>query len=175
MIKNITVRYAAAEDAALLAELGVRTFYDTFAKYNTPENMSTYLGLSFGVKLQTEELADPAVRYLIAESDGKAIGYSKLKFGSTAEGITDPYPVELERLYSLQDWIGAGVGNALMQASLDVAAELSANVIWLGVWEKNPRAIAFYRKWGFEEFGTHDFLLGNDVQTDLLMWRAVSE
>ena len=136
--------------------------------------MSAYLTAAFSVEQQAEELADAASRFLIAEIDGVAVGYSKLKVGhQPPQGIVEAHVVELERIYVAQDWLGAGVGNVLMQASLDEARQWGYGTVWLGVWERNPRAIAFYRKWGFVEFGSHIFMVGDDRQTDLLMQRRV--
>ncbi len=169
-----SIRYASTGDAALLAELGRRTFYDTFAVDNTPENMNAYLTSAFGLEKQAAELADPSSVFLIAEIDGSAIGYAKVQRSEVPVEVTGPRPIELGRLYTARDWIGRGVGAALMQSCLDEAQKLGCETIWLGVWEHNLRARAFYTKWGFIEVGSHIFRVGDDPQTDLLMQRAVS-
>lgn len=171
---KINIRYATSADNALLAELGARTFYDAFAADNTPENMAAYLAASFSPEKQAAELADPSSCFLIAEVDGAAVGYAQLWAGKPSEGITGPRPIELRRLYVLQDRIGHGIGAALMQACINEAQQGGYETLWLGVWERNARARAFYRRWGFVEVGTHIFELGRDPQTDLLMQRALT-
>lgn len=163
------VRQALASDAELLAELGARTFCETFAADNSPENMEVYLASSFSPALQATELADPDSLFLIAEVDGLAAGYAKLKPGKPPRGVTDEEPIELVRLYVAQGWIGHGVGAALMRVCIDQARQKDHRTLWLGVWEHNDRARAFYRKWNFREVGTHVFQLGADAQTDILM------
>ncbi len=165
------IRYATAADAELLAGLGARTFFDSFAAENTPENMSAYLASAFGPERQAAEIADPATIFLIAEIAGTAAGYARLKMGAAPACINGERPVEIVRFYACKEWIGRGVGPALMQACLDEAARRGCDYLWLDVWEQNPRAIAFYRKWGFVEAGTQTFQLGDDLQRDLLMQR----
>lgn len=169
----ITIRTATLADAPLLAEIGAETFFDTFATQNTPENMAAYLKASFSPELQATELTEAGAVFLIAEREDEALGYAKLLTGSHETDITGESPVELVRIYTRAHAFGCGVGKALMQACLTEAARLEGDVIWLGVWEHNPRAIRFYQKWGFEKVGTHAFLLGDDLQTDWIMQRAI--
>jgi ribosomal protein S18 acetylase RimI-like enzyme len=171
----IQIRYAAAADAALLAELGAKTFYETFASENTPENMADYLASAFSPSKQAAELADPAGCFLIAESGGIPAGYARLRTGEAPPEIGDPGAIELQRIYVLRDWQGHKVGAALIQACLNEATAKGHATIWLGVWEHNPRAIAFYQKWGFEQVGAHVFQLGDDPQTDLVMRRSLAQ
>ena len=118
-------------------------------------------------------MADPASTFLIAEVDGVAAGYARLHAGEPAEGIEGGRPIELVRLYAFREWHGRGIGEALMRACLNAAREAGYETIWLGVWEKNARALAFYRKWDFRAVGEHVFQLGSDAQTDILMERAI--
>lgn len=170
---SIHIRHAAASDAALLADLGAKAFYETFASENTPENMAAYLKSAFSPAIQAAELADPAGCFMIAECDGAAAGYARLRTGEAPPEIGDTGAIELQRIYVLKAWQGHKVGAALMQACLNEAAAKGHRTIWLGVWERNPRAIAFYRKWGFEQAGAHIFQLGDDPQTDLVMRRSL--
>lgn len=170
-IPGLTIRRGAVEDAGLLAELGARTFSETFAKDNTPEDLAAYLAQWFSVAQQTAELNDPASTFLIAEIGGAAAGYAKLHDGAPERGVEGSNPVELVRLYVSRDWLGRGVGEQLMRACIDEARRTGHDTIWLGVWERNARAQAFYRKWNFRTFGEHMFQLGSDVQRDLLMQR----
>ena len=173
---DTVVRLASAADAALLAEIGARTFVETFAADNTPEDMSAYLAASFGQDQQAAELADPDSLFLIAEIEGTAAGYSRMHGGAVPpSGVTGNKPIELVRLYVSQDWLGRGIGALLMHACLSEATQKGYDTVWLGVWEHNLRARAFYRKWKFQEVGTHVFQLGNDSQTDILMQRLLDQ
>ena len=170
---SIRIRTANPRDHELLASLGARTFRETFASDNTPEDMSDYLAKAFGPDRQAAELADPGTTFLIAEAEGQTVGYARLKIGPAPDCIQGLRPVEIARLYSIAAWIGRGVGAALMQACLGQAARLGCDVVWLDVWERNLRAIAFYRRWEFVEVGTQAFVLGSDVQHDLLMQKRL--
>jgi ribosomal protein S18 acetylase RimI-like enzyme len=165
----IEIRRATSDDASLLARLGEATFFDSFAADNTPEDIAAYIRSAFGPEKQAAELADPRSLFLIASVEGEVAGYARLYAGQAEEGVPGERPVELVRIYSTRPWIGRGVGPALMAACLSEAQGLGYDTIWLGVWERNERAIAFYRKWGFRVAGAHPFLLGADWQTDYVM------
>ncbi len=169
----VTIRGASLEDNQLLAALGAKTFHDAFIQDNRPENIAAYIRAAFSPQKQAAELADPASVFFIAEVDGAPVGYAYLHAGRAADGVTGEHPLELVRIYALQEWTGHGIGTALMQTCLDEACQRGHDALWLGVWERNPRAIAFYRRWGFETVGSHVFLLGNEAQTDLLMQRGL--
>lgn len=165
----IEIRHATEEDASLLARLGEATFFDSFAADNTPEDMAAYIRSAFSPEKQAAELADPRSLFLIASVAGEVVGYARLYAGQPSDGVTGKRPIELVRFYSTRPWIGRGVGPALMAACLSEARGLKYDTIWLGVWERNERAIAFYRKWGFQVVGIQPFLLGADWQTDYVM------
>ncbi|MCB9079550.1 MAG: GNAT family N-acetyltransferase [Anaerolineaceae bacterium] len=171
----MTIRPAIAADAARLAEFGAQAFAAAFAADNTPEDMAAYLSEAFSPAKQQAELADPASRFLIAAVGGAMAGYAQLKVGSAEEGVTGRNPIELVRIYTNSERIGQGIGAALMNACLEAARQGGHDVIWLGVWEKNHRAQAFYRRWGFMKVGTHIFQLGADAQTDWILQRQVNE
>lgn len=156
-----------------MAELGARTFSDTFAADNSVEDMAAYLAFSFGKAKQAAELAGRNSTFLIAEIDDVAVGYAKLHSGDALAGVTDERPIELARLYVSQERLGRGVGEALIRMCLDKARQNGYRTLWLGVWERNNRARAFYRKWHFREVGEHIFQLGDDPQTDILMERSI--
>jgi diamine N-acetyltransferase len=171
---NLTIRYGTLHDAELLAELGARTFSETFAVDNSPENMAAYLAASFTPAQLAADLVDPRCVFQIAETDGLAVGYAMLRTGAAPLQVTGERPIELVRLYVSRNSLGSGVGAALMQACIDEAKRGDHETLWLGVWEHNHRAQAFYRKWNFREVGTHMFKLGEDPQTDLLMQRCIN-
>jgi|SRR5882724_10051669 len=167
------IRRATMSDTALLAELGSRTFSDTFAADNNPEDMAVYLAASFSREQLTAELADPLSRILIAEVNKSAVGYALLHAGEPLAGVSNQKPIELVRFYVSQEWHGLGVGETLMKACIDTARHEDYRTIWLGVWEHNGRARAFYRKWKFQDVGEHIFQLGSDLQNDILMERRL--
>ncbi len=159
----------------MLTGLAYTTFWDAFADHpkNAPDDLAAYMRQAFSIERITEDLADSRCIFLIAEIDGAAAGYAKLIRGSIEPGITAERPIELSRLYSHQQYLGKGVGQALMDACFDRARAEGCDAMWLGVWEYNPRAQRFYEKNGFEVVGSHVFQLGTDAQTDLLMQRPV--
>jgi ribosomal protein S18 acetylase RimI-like enzyme len=175
---NLIVRCGKADDAELLAELGARTFFETFAADNTAEDVASYLAEAFNPAQQAAELADPRARLLIAETgeiNKVAVGYAMIRSGDVPREVNGEKPIELVRLYAARESLGSGVGAALMQACIDEAKQRGYETLWLGVWEHNYRAQAFYRKCNFHEVGTHVFQLGDDPQTDILMQRSISE
>jgi ribosomal protein S18 acetylase RimI-like enzyme len=171
---DIKIRYAKSGDNIQLAEFGARTFSESFGADNAPEDMAAYLAESFSPEIQAVELADPSSVFLIAEIDGVLVGYARLKEGDAPVNVSGGRPVELVRIYAGVEWIGRGVGKALMEACLAEAVRRGCDLIWLGVWDRNPRAQAFYRKWGFVEAGSHPFKLGSDMQVDMVMVRVIS-
>jgi len=168
-MQPLTIRRALPTEAQRLAELGQTTFVEAFAEQNRPEDMALYLQQAFGVAQQTQELADPRTTFLLLLHDETPIGYAKLMDHAVPACVTGPHPLEIARFYLLQAWVGRGVASHLMQACVDRAVGLGYETLWLGVWEHNLRAQAFYRKWNFVVVGEHGFLVGSDLQRDLLM------
>ncbi len=172
--RDLRVRVAVASDNALLAEIGARTFFDTFAADNDSADMDAYLSAAFGPAVQAAELAEPGTTFLIAELGDEPVGYARLRRDPAPESIPGARRIEIVRFYAEQAWIGRGIGKMLMSACLEIARDERRDTIWLDVWERNDRAIRFYRRWGFEVVGDQDFVVGSDVQHDLLMARAVA-
>ena len=172
---DIRVRNGLAEDSRLLSELGRRTFFDSFAADNHPDDMAVYLDASFSREKLASELADPSSLFLIAESGGEAAGYARLLQSPAPPCIQARRPVHLVRIYACRRWLGLGVGPALMSACIAAARNRQCDGIWLGVWNKNSRALHFYRKWGFSRAGVQPFQLGNDRQTDLILWLPLND
>lgn len=136
---------------------------------NRPEDLEAHLERSYGVAQQTRELRDPDHRTLLVEIEGVLAAFAQLRRGPCPEAVTGPDPIELQRFYVDQPWIGRGVAQRLMGAVVEEAVRLGARTLWLGTWERNARGIAFYRKSGFHEVGTYVFHVGSDAQTDRLM------
>lgn len=153
----------------MLADLARQTFYDTFAATNSADDMTLYLAKAFGIEQQTQELSNPGITTLLVEEDGVAIAYAQINNDHVPECVTGPDPIELWRFYIRSDWHGRGVAQALMDRVKAEARQRGAKTLWLGVWERNDRARAFYKKCGFADAGQHIFLFGTDPQTDLVM------
>lgn len=176
-IAPLVIRQATPSDAHALAVFAAEAFVDTFGADNTPEDMTSYLGTAFGEAQQLAELGDAACTVLLAERDGALAGYAMLRDDALPGGGSSAQlsnAIEIARLYAGKRWIGTGVGATLMQSCLGRAAARGREWIWLGVWEHNARAIAFYARWGFADVGSQHFQLGADLQTDRIMARRIA-
>ncbi|MDB6136906.1 MAG: family N-acetyltransferase [Verrucomicrobiales bacterium] len=167
-----TLRKATIADAELIADMSRQTFYDTFAADNDPADMQLFLNEQFTRGRLLIEVGRPGLEFILAYVGSEVAGYLKLRDARPPAGIDGP-ALEVARLYALKNFIGKGIGAALIEESLRIAAGKGKEWIWLGVWERNARAIAFYERWGFEKFSECDFLLGHDKQRDWLMKRRV--
>ena len=162
-------RQCTIEDLEVLQAFSRKCYYDTFASLNTPENMQAYLDEAYATEKLRAELLDPACTFVFLYLDDKLAGYLKLNEAAAQTDVHDEASLEIERIYVSQDFQGAGLGRLLMTYALDFAAEKRFAYVWLGVWEKNARAIRFYERNGFRKFATHVFVMGDDAQTDWLM------
>jgi len=163
------IRRALPADAAALAEFAARTFEDTFAADNEPENLAAHLASAYGLAQQSRELADANWITVVAESGPTLAGYAQLRRITPPSCVTAASPIELYRFYVDKPWHGTGLGRQLMTAVIEAAADLGGRHVWLGVWERNPRARAFYAKCGFVDVGSQDFFVGPDRQTDRVL------
>jgi ribosomal protein S18 acetylase RimI-like enzyme len=170
---TITIRAGRPGDAPSLAALGSRVFAETFGAVNSPSDMALYLSGAYGLAQQSAELADPRIGTLLAEIGTSLAGFAQLREGPAPGCVTGPRPIELNRFYVDRPWQGQGVAPALMEAVRHEAARRGGVTLWLGVWERNERAQAFYRKCGFVDVGTQPFVLGTDRQTDRIMSRPL--
>lgn len=171
---RITIRLGVSADADGLADLASRTFRDTFAEANHAEDMALHLALAYGPIQQGRELADPNIVTLLVEASGHLIGYAQLRHGQVPACVKGETPIELWRFYVAQEWHGRGIAQLLMQRVDQEAGKFKARTLWLGVWEHNERARAFYRKCSFVDVGTHVFMVGRDAQTDRILARPVA-
>ena len=153
----------------MLADLARTTFYDAFAATNDPADMALHLERAYGVAQQTAELLDTGITTLLVEKDRNAIAYAQIRNHHVPECVTGVTPLELWRFYVDRRWHGQGVAPALMERVKSEARLRGAGTLWLGVWEHNDRARAFYAKCGFSDVGQHIFLFGTDPQTDRVM------
>jgi diamine N-acetyltransferase len=167
------IRRATPDDAAALAEFGARTFYETFAKDNTPEDMRLHLESAWRPELQRAEILDASVDTLLACAGDVLAGFAQLRAGHAPACAATVRPVEVLRFYVDKPWQGQGLAGQLMHAVESQARARGARELWLGVWERNARAQAFYRKHGFRQVGTQVFVVGTDPQTDHVMLREL--
>lgn len=163
-IRNVNI-----QDIEKLKGIGERTFTETFSSDNSEENITEYLDNGFSTEKLKTELTDINAEFYFAELKGRVIGYLKVNSGQSQTEIKDKNYLEIERIYVLKEYHGKKVGQLLYEKAIKIAKSKNAEYVWLGVWEKNPRAIRFYEKNGFVAFDKHIFKLGNDKQTDIMM------
>lgn len=165
----ISIQQANPADSSLIARLSRQTFLETFAAQNTPENVEIFLSKQFSVIMLEEEVLDMTNIFFLAYKGDQPVGYAKMREGKKLEALGGVPAIEIARIYAVKEAIGTGVGKALMLQCIQTAKNLEKKILWLGVWERNFPGILFYERWGFEKFGTHIFMLGDDPQTDWLM------
>ena len=170
---DMRIRRGTVDDAAAIAEIAERLFVRTFDPDNDPANVASHASEAFGESIQRAELADPTVTYLLLEVDGLLAAFAELKAGSTNSSIRGEAQIEIQRFYVDHAYHGRGLASHLMDACLSEAQKQRARTIWLGVWERNLRAIRFYEKCGFVDVGVKTFQLGAELQYDRVMARTV--
>lgn len=171
---QLTITVAQISDAVLITQLGITTFWETFADQNSKEDMDKYVADEMNIGKLTAEIADTGNTFLLAYYNDTPIGYAKLRSGKIPEQLSDRNPMELERLYVLAEYHNRKVGATLMEYCITLARNCGHDVLWLGVWEHNYRALQFYERWGFSIFDSHIFTLGTDDQTDVLMMKELN-
>jgi ribosomal protein S18 acetylase RimI-like enzyme len=168
-ISAVTIAPGTVIDAAELAEFAVRSFVDTYAADNDPANLEAHLSANYGPEQQASELADPSVTTILARSNGELVAYAQVRRSVTPPCVVHGDPIELHRFYVDHRAHGSGLASELMHAVHQAAHELEGRHIWLGVWEQNPRAIAFYKKVGFVDVGSQIYRVGSDKQSDRVL------
>ncbi|SHL35977.1 spermine/spermidine N-acetyltransferase [Chitinophaga jiangningensis] len=169
----IEIRKANIADIAALAKLARNTFFETFAASNSEADMQQYLEEHFNEATVHNEVSNPDSLFYMAWENDVPVGYLKLNTGNAQTELKSPETIEIERIYVLHAWHGKKVGQLLYEKAIEIARALQKHRIWLGVWEENPRAIRFYEKNGFVTFDKHTFILGKEVQTDLMMHKTI--
>lgn len=172
-MKPISVKAVLPKEVLRLQQIAQQTFYETFAPNNSEEDMRQYLAERFSLEQFLADLANPQIAFYLAWQEDQVLGYLKLNFAPAQTDLNDPQSLEIERIYVAASAQGLGLGKALLEKALEIAALKNLHYLWLGVWEQNTKAIAFYQKNGFEIFDQHFFQLGNDQQLDYLMKRPV--
>lgn len=171
--ETVTIQKLTLADAETLLALSKTTFFHFFAHLNKPEDMEAYATVAFTSQKIQSELSNPNSHFFFAILDGEITGYLKLNYSVAQTELQDPDAVEIERIYVLAEHHGKKIGHEFIDFTLKEAADKNLQYVWLGVWEHNHNALAFYKKHGFEVFGSHEFMLGSDKQTDLLMKKTI--
>ena len=156
-------------EVKLLQQISRTTFSQTFDAHNHPEDMAAYLNNSYSIEKLTEEINNPNSEFYFARVDNEVVGYLKINIGDAQTEKKDLNAFEIERIYVDSAFLGKKIGQLLFQKAIDLAKQKKVAYVWLGVWEENHRALAFYNKNGFIPFDKHIFKLGNDEQTDIMM------
>jgi ribosomal protein S18 acetylase RimI-like enzyme len=167
------VRRAEPKDAGALAAFAESSFRATFGASNSRENMDAHCAGAFGEAIQAAEIVDPAIETFVGEDRAELVGYAQLRWGASPPCVAAARPAEVQRIYVDPRWQGQGLAGMFMDRLLDAATQGGADAVWLGVWEHNPKAVAFYRKYGFDRVGHHVFRLGDDPQHDWILCRGV--
>lgn len=168
-MNEISIIKAGIADLEIIRNISIRTFVETFASANSPENIEIYLAQNFNGEQLRNELVEVESAFFIAWNDDEAVGYLKVNFGTSQTELKDPLAMEVERIYVLDAVQGRKIGFQLFQYAIALAKAARSEYLWLGVWEQNKKALDFYKKIGLNKFSNHKFILGNDVQTDLLL------
>lgn len=169
----VSIRPATAADVLPLQQISIETFTDTYAVYNTPENMQLFIDTNYNTQQLLNELADPAQQYYLAYLGGELVGYIKLRTTENPLELAGKKHIEVERIYVLPSFKGRHIGKHMINHAVNIVREKQYEVLWLGVWDNNTKAQAFYTKQGFTIFGEHAFILGDDHQRDWLMKKEI--
>lgn len=165
----VTIRKVEPAEAGLLLDFSKKTFHHFFGPVNSPASIEAYSAKAFTLEKIQTELLNPDSEFYFAVHEDHVAGYLKLNFGAAQTEALGDDAIEIERIYVAEEYHGKHIGRQLLNFAADIAKQKQLSAIWLGVWEHNSKAIGFYRHHGFEVFGSHDFLLGDELQTDLLM------
>lgn len=170
---TVELRPAEEKDLTALLDFSRHTFHAAYAHLNAPEDFAAYMKNAFNENRIKNEHANPGSHFWLAEIEEKIVGYIKVNFGEAQTDLYTDDGMEVERIYVSPEKQGHGIGKILMEKAMEIASEADMKYVWLGVWDKNPKAIKFYAREGFEEFGKHVFQIGSDAQTDILMQRFI--
>jgi len=162
------------EEVPQLRQMAESTFVAAFGTKNTPEDMAEYTAKAFSLSHVQQEFNDPDSHFFFAKRDETPIAYLKLNFNQAQTDLKEAAGMEIERIYVQAGYQGQGIGAQLFDFAWDIAVKRRMTYVWLGVWDQNPGAIRFYEGQGFKAFSQHSFLLGKDLQTDILMRREVN-
>jgi diamine N-acetyltransferase len=170
---NVELEAITTADVVSLHSISVKTFVDAFGTQNTAEDMNLYLSEAMTQEKLLSEIQNPHTKFYFAKINDIRAGYIKVNIDSAQSEKLGNSTLEIERIYVDKAFHGHKLGGFLINSAFEIAKNMGKTKVWLGVWEKNINAIEFYKHMGFETFGTHQFMLGNDLQTDVLMEKLV--
>lgn len=171
---KVEIRQGNIDDAKLIQEFAVKTFRESFEKFNSMENMTLYIDKCLTLDQIKEDIKTPGTNFFLAITDNQLVGYIKTNEGPGPKELSKVKTLEIERIYVDKKYHGEGIGKSLFDKCIQLAKIKRIKTVWLGVWEHNHKAIAFYKKGGFKKFGDHIFMLGRDPQTDWLMKKSLT-
>ena len=172
---NVIIRRCSDNDLDHIQKIGYETYDETFRKLNQPETINQYLAASFNKEKLYSELSNPNSFFYFMYVENELAGYLKINLAPSQTDINDPESVELERIYVRKVYLKSGLGKRLMNYSFKIAADWNKSYIWLGVWDQNVKAIAFYIKMGFKKVGQHTFKMGEELQNDFIMKKTIKK
>lgn len=169
----IIIKKCTLEDIWNLQTLSTETFRETFQEQNSPEHLSAYIESAYNVEQLKQEITNPSSQFYFIYLDSELAGYLKVNTDEAQSEAMDSISLEVERIYVKKKFQKQGIGKHLMDKAMEIAMEQQKQKIWLGVWEDNENAIAFYQKKGFVQTGAHSFFMGDDEQVDLIMTKTL--
>ncbi|WP_025718502.1 GNAT family N-acetyltransferase [Paenibacillus sp. 1-18] len=169
---TVKIIKCSREDLQILQEISIETFNDTFKDQNSHENMKAYLERAFNSKQLEEELSNVSSEIFFIYFNEELAGYLKVNMNDAQSENMGDESLEIERIYIKNKFQKHGLGKYLLNKAIEIAMEQNKNKIWLGVWEKNENAIAFYKKMGFVQTGAHSFYMGDEEQIDFIMTKT---
>lgn len=152
-----------------LQKVSKETFLESFAEFNTEENLKDYFEKAFSITSLINQINNPNTRFYFIHQDQEICAYFKINIGESQTEIKAEDGLELERIYIYQKHQSQGLGKTILHEVKIKALLEDKKYIWLGVWEHNLRAIKFYENFGFKKFDSHIYVMGDDPQTDLMM------
>lgn len=169
----MTIKKCTLDDVVELQAVSKETFTETFQEQNSPEHLNAYLERAYNLEQLECEIANPSSHFYFVLYDQQVAGYLKINTGNAQSEEMGEDSLEVERIYVKKDFQKHGLGKKLLNKAMEMALELNKSKVWLGVWEENDNAIAFYQKKGFVQTGAHSFFMGDDEQIDLIMTKSL--
>lgn len=163
------IRLAGSADIPALATLAADAFRDTYRDIDADDDIESYVAEHFNHAELARQLADPASTMLLAAAADRLLGYAQVRVVEAPACVTGPAPVELKRLYLCVAAKGQGLGARLMRAVQAEARRLERQTLWLGVYDRNVHAVAFYQRFGFVTVGSKAFEFGGEIYMDPVM------
>nr|WP_106783083.1 GNAT family N-acetyltransferase [Lysinibacillus timonensis] len=170
---TVRIKMCNHEDLRTLQKVSIETFNDTFKEQNSPENMKAYLEKAFNLEQLEKELTNPFSQFFFIYYENEVAGYLKVNTNDAQTEDMGDIALEIERIYIKKDFQKHGLGKSLLNQAIEIGKELNKKTIWLGVWEKNENAIAFYHKMGFVQTGAHSFYMGDEEQIDYILTKTL--